>query len=70
VIVNDKDFTELPVLQQEFAQATVLFCQFHVIKYFLKQILDLEVAKENQDKARETVSMIVNADSEESYYSF
>jgi len=65
VIVIDKDFTELPALQQEFPQATMLFCRFHVIKYFFKQIVDLEVAKENQDKVRETVRMIVNADSEE-----
>ena len=34
VIVIDKDFTELPALEQEFPQASVLFCQFHVIKYF------------------------------------
>ena len=33
VIVIDKDFTELPALEQEFPQASVLFCQFHVIKY-------------------------------------
>jgi len=70
VIVIDKDFTELPAPQQEFPQATVLFCQFYVIKYFLKQIVDLEVAKENRDKARETIRMIVNADSEESYIAF
>ena len=41
VIVIDKDFTELPALQQEFPQATVLFCQFHVIKYFLNRLLIL-----------------------------
>ena len=34
VIVIDKGFTELPALQQEFPQMTVLFCQFHVIKCF------------------------------------
>lgn len=32
VIVIDKDFTELNALQQEFPEAMVLFCQFHVIK--------------------------------------
>ena len=67
MIVIDKDFTELPALQQEFPQATVLFCQFHVIKYFFKQIVDLDVAKESREQARETIRRIVNADSEESY---
>ena len=67
MIVIDKDFTELQALQQEFPQATVLFCQFHVIKYFFKQIVDLDVPKENRDQARETIGRIVSADSEESY---
>ena len=67
VIVIDKDFTKLPALEQEFPQASVLFCQFHVIKYLFKQIVDLDVAKENRDQARESIRRLVNADSEESY---
>ena len=67
VIVIDKDFTKLPALQQEFPQTTVLFCQFHVIKYFFKQIVDLDVAKENREQVRETIRRIFNADSAESY---
>ena len=45
----------------------MLFCQFHVIKYLFKQIVDLDVAKENHDQARESIRRLVNADSEESY---
>ena len=67
VIVFDKDFTKLPALEQEFPQASVLFCQFHIIKYLFKQIVDLDVAKENRDQAREFIRRLVNADSEESY---
>ena len=67
VIAIDKDFTELPALEQEFPQASVLFCQFHVIKYLFEQIVDLDVAKENRDQARESIRRSVNADSEELY---
>ena len=57
----------MPALEQEFPQASVLFCQFHVIKYLFKQIVDLDVAKENRELARESIRRLVNADSEESY---
>ena len=68
MIVIDKDFTELPALQQEFPQATVLFLSISCHQVlFLADCVDLEVAKENRDMARETIRMIVNADSEESY---
>ena len=67
VIVIDKDFTELPALEQEFPQASVLFCQFHVTKYLSKQIVYLDVAKENRELARESIRRLVNADNEESY---
>ena len=67
VIVIDKDFTELPALEQEFPQASVFFCQFHVTKYLFKQIVDLDVAKENRELARESIRRLVNADNEESY---
>ena len=45
----------------------MLFCQFYVIKYLFKQIVDLDVAKENRELARQSIRRLVNADSEESY---
>ena len=51
VIVIDKDFTELQALQIEFPQASILYCQFHVIKCFFKQLTDLDVPKDNRDEA-------------------
>lgn len=35
VIIIDKDFTELAILREKFPGASVLFCQFHVIKKVL-----------------------------------
>ena len=69
VIIIDKDFTELQALQQEFPQASVLFCQFHVIKCFFKQIVELDVPKENRDEARELIRRLVHAKSEDEYAS-
>jgi len=70
VIVIDKDFTEMPALQQEFPQASILFCQFHVIKYLFKQIVELDVAKDSRDQAREAIRRLVNANSESEYAAF
>ena len=67
VIVIDKDFTELPALQQEFPQASVLFCQFHVKKYLFKHIVDFDVDKDNCDEAREVIRRLVNASNESAY---
>ena len=53
VIVIDKDFTELQALQIEFPQASILYCQFHVIKCFFKQLADLDVPKDSRDEARQ-----------------
>ena len=67
VIVIDKDFTELNALQQEFPEANVLFCQFHVIKYLFKQICELDVPKEKRELAREHIRMVVHDATEEDY---
>jgi len=67
VIVKNKDFTELPALQQEFPQASILFCQFHVIKYLFKRIVELDVAKDSRDQAREAIKKLVNARSKSEY---
>ena len=67
VIVIDKDFTELQALQLEFPQASVLYCQFHVIKCFFKQLTDLDVPKENRDEAREVIRQLVYSSNEDDY---
>ena len=38
VIILDKDFTEWKILKQEFPDAKVLFCQWHVIKTMFKNV--------------------------------
>ena len=43
VIIIDKDFTEWAVLKEEFPDATVLFCQWHVIKTMFKKVVDCDV---------------------------
>ena len=67
MIVIDKDFTELQALQIEFPQASILYCQFHVIKCFFKQLSDLDVSKDNRDEARQLIRAIVYAKSEPEY---
>ena len=62
VIVIDKDFTELQALQIEFPQASILYCQFHVIKCFFKQLADLDVPKDSRDEARQLIRTIVHAE--------
>jgi len=37
-----QDLKELPALQQEFLQASILFCHFHVIKHLFKLIVELD----------------------------
>ena len=59
VIVIDKDFTELSILNEEFPDATVLFCQFHVIKHLYKVVSDADVPKERRDNLRKVLHDIV-----------
>jgi len=37
VVVIDKDFTEWSVLEAEFPNTVILFCQWHVIKALFKK---------------------------------
>ena len=70
VIVIDKDFTECGVLKKELSDATVLFCQFHVIKHLYKMVAELDVPKENRDDLRKTVHNIVYSENEQQYCEF
>ena len=36
VVIIDKDFTEHKVLKEEFPEAVILYCQWHVIKALFK----------------------------------
>ncbi|ETI54652.1 hypothetical protein F442_02536 [Phytophthora nicotianae P10297] len=38
VIMIDKDFTELSVLEEEFPGARILLCHFHVVKYLQEEV--------------------------------
>lgn len=38
VVMSDKEFTELAVLQEEFSGPRVLLCHFHVIKYLQEEL--------------------------------
>jgi len=49
------------------AQASIPFCQFYVINYLFKQIVELDVVKDSRDQARETIRKLVNARSESEY---
>ena len=52
IFIIDKDFTEMAVLKEEFPNATILFCQFHVIECFYKAVSDHEVPKERRNALR------------------
>ena len=62
-----QDFTELQALQVEFPQASFLYCQFHMIKCYFKQLADLDVPKDNRDEARQLIWTIVHEKSESEY---
>ena len=53
VIIIDKDFTEWEILKVEFPNATILFCQFHVIKCLFKKVCDFEIPKDDRDEIRD-----------------
>lgn len=40
VIVVDKDFTEWKILKEEFPEASILFCQWHVMKATFKKVVN------------------------------
>ena len=52
VVVIDKDFTEWSVLEAEFPNAVILFCQWHVIKALFKKICDLDISKDKREPLR------------------
>ena len=59
VIVVDKDFTEWKVLKEEFPEATVLFCQWHVMKAMFKKMVECDVDKKERDEVRDLIRHLV-----------
>jgi len=70
VIIIDKDFSEYKVLKEEFPNAVILYCQWHVIKALFKCLSDCDVEKSKREKCREIVRKLVFADSESSYLKY
>jgi len=70
VIIIDKDFTEMAVLKEEFPTATILFCQFHVIKCFYKAVSDADVPKDRRDSLRKVLHDIVYSESMDDYVDY
>ena len=70
VFIIDKDFTEMAVLKEEFPSATILFCQFHVIKCFYKAVSDHEVPKERRNALRNVLHDIVYSEHMDDYVDY
>ena len=69
VIIIDKDFTELSVLQKEFPGARILLCHFNVVEYLQEQV---SKKKYNFDawtkkEMRRLISLLVRAPTEIAY---
>ena len=67
VIVIDKDFTEYKVLKEEFPNAIVLYCQWHVIKALFKCLSDYDVNKGDRDECRQLIRSLVFSSSQSEY---
>ena len=67
VIVVDKDFTEWKVLKEEFPDAKLLFCQWHVMKAMFKKMVDCDVEKCERDNMRGLLRQLVYSKSAEEY---
>lgn len=67
VIVVDKDFTEWKVLKEEFPEASILFCQWHVMKAMFKKMADCDVDKSERDHVRDLLRELVYSNSQDEY---
>ena len=67
IVVIDKDFTEWKVLKEELPDATILFCQWHVIKALFKKVCDLDVPKDKREPLRTLLRAVVYSANEEDY---
>ena len=67
VIIIDKDFTEYKVLKEEFPNAVVFYCQWHVIKALFKCLSDYDVNKGDRDECRQIIRSLVFSSSQSEY---
>ena len=67
IVVIDKDFTEWKVLKEELPDATILFCQWHVVKALFKKLCDLDVPKDKREPLRTLLRAIVYSANEVDY---
>ena len=67
VIVVDKDFTEWKVLKEEFPDAKLLFCQWHVMKAMFKKMTGCDVEKSESDNVRSLLQQLVYSKSAKEY---
>ena len=67
VVVIDKDFAEWKMLTQEFPNAVVLFCQWHVLKVLFKELNDVGIEKVQREVARNAIRNVMYATDEEGY---
>ena len=67
VIVVDKDFTEWKVLKEEFPDATILFCQWHVMKAMFKKMVECDIEKSERDEVRELLRQLVYSKDADDY---
>ena len=52
VIIIDKDFTEWEILKVEICNATILFCQFHLIRCLFKKLYNFKIPKDDQNEVK------------------
>ena len=67
MIIIDKDFSEYKALRQEFPNAVILYCQWHVIKALFKCLSDYDVEKSNREQCRQIIRKLVYASSQDDY---
>jgi len=67
VIIIDKDFSEYKVLKQNFPNAVILYCQWHVVKALFKCLSDYDVDKSNCEECRQIIRKLVYANSQDDY---
>lgn len=67
VVIIDKDFTEYKVLKEEFPNAIILYCQWHVIKALFKCLSDYDVNKSDRDECRQIIRSLVFSSSQSEY---
>ncbi|ETL83042.1 hypothetical protein L917_16932 [Phytophthora nicotianae] len=69
VIVVDKDFTEISTLDDEYPEATVILCHFHVIDYLKREVSKREYGFSSFEKLhlKKFLTMMVRASTEDSF---